>query len=71
MEIGCCKYPSSSSLQQIWLENKVSLIEYIKLANTGIRGIILFENKLPAAYVTVKIGNREPYFKTNENGKYY
>ena len=46
-------------------------MEYIKQANTGVRGIIQFENKQPAAFVTVKIDSREPFFKTNENGEYY
>jgi hypothetical protein len=36
-----------------------------------VRGIIKFDNNQPAAYVTVKIGSREPYFKTNENGEFY
>jgi hypothetical protein len=70
-EISCCKYPTESELETNWLENKVPLVEYLKLANSGIRGIISYLNGEPAKYLSVGIDNREPLFKTNENGEYY
>ena len=44
IELTCCKYPSASELSQVWLDNKKSLIEYLKVANTGIRGVITYSN---------------------------
>lgn len=35
LEISCCKYPLASDIEKIWDENKNSLVEYLKIANTG------------------------------------
>lgn len=71
IEISCCKYPPSSFLDSIWLENKLSMIEYLKQATIGVKGIVSFENGLRAQNITIKIDSREPYFKTNNNGEFY
>jgi hypothetical protein len=71
MEVSCCKFPSASELSDYWLSNKKSLLEYLKQANTGIRGIVSFKDGSRAKFVTIKIDNREPFFKTNRNGEYY
>ncbi len=71
IEIGCCKYPSASNLNNIWLENKNSLVEYLKYGNRGVRGVVRFETGEVAKFVTIRIDDREPYFKTDENGEYY
>jgi hypothetical protein len=71
IELTCCKYPPASDLKQIWLDNKKSLVEYLKLANTGIKGIVTYANGQPAVNLTVKIDSREPYFKTNKYGEFY
>ena len=71
IEITCCKYPAVSQLAGIWQENKKSLINYMKLANTGVKGVIKFNNGQPAKYVTIQIDSIEPAFKSNEVGEYY
>lgn len=71
IELTCCKYPKASELENIWEDNKMSLIEYLKQANKGVKGIVKFANGIPAKFVTVKIDSRAPYFKTNKNGEYY
>lgn len=71
LEVSCCKYPSSSTLETFWEENKNAVVEFLKQANTGLKGIVKFENGIPARNVTIKIDSREPYFKTNKNGEYY
>ena len=71
IELSCCKYPPANQLEQIWLQNKKSLIEYLKLVSVGVRGIVSYSNGQPAQNVTVKIDSREPFFKTNKNGEYY
>jgi len=43
----------------------------MKYDNKGVRGVISYENGQPARYVTVRIDQREPYFKTNEFGEFY
>jgi hypothetical protein len=71
VEMSCCKYPPADQLQQNWLENQKSLIDYLKFANTGVRGVIMFANGLPAQYLTVNVSSRQPFFKTNRFGEYY
>ncbi len=71
IEISCCKYPPANQLYSIWLENRRSLIEYLKNANRGIRGIVKFANGQLAVNLTVKFNTREPFFKTNKYGEYY
>ena len=71
LEISCCKFPSADQLLTNWQENKNALISYLKLANTGVKGIVTYENGKPASYLTMGIDSREPLFKTNANGEYY
>ena len=71
LEIACCKFPAASELSNLWLENKKPLIEYLKNANKGIRGVVKYANGQPAEFVSVQFDSREPIFKTNENGEYY
>ena len=57
--------------EKTWLDNKNALVRYMRLANTGVKGIIKFNNGKPAKYVTVQIDSIEPAFKSNEIGEYY
>ena len=71
LEISCCKFPLPSQLETNWNENKKSLVEYLKNANNGIRGVVQYSNGIPAKYLSLQFGSREPIFKTNEFGEYY
>lgn len=71
LEVSCCKYPSSSTIEKFWEENKNAVIEFLNQANTGVKGIVKFENGMSAGNATIRIDSREPYFKTNKNGEYY
>ena len=71
VESSCCLNLPSDQLELNWLENKKSLLDYLKKANTGVRGIVTFANGQLAVNMTVRIDYREPYFKTNKYGEYY
>ena len=71
LELGCCKYPLSNQLKNIWEQNKQALLDYMKFANTGVRGIVKFSDGTIGTNLTVQIDSREPAFKTNGNGEYY
>lgn len=71
LEILCCLNPPAAELKTIWQQNKDALIELLKMANTGVRGIIKYTNGQPAKHLSVKIDSREPAFKTNKDGEYY
>merc|ERR1712066_1122570 len=40
LELGCDKFPSSSSLKSEWEENKKSLLEFIWAVHWGVKGVI-------------------------------
>lgn len=40
MELSCCKYPKASALRQEWLNNRQSLIKYLKAVHMGIKGLV-------------------------------
>jgi hypothetical protein len=71
IEISCCKFPPASELPAFWLQNKKALVDYLKFANTGVKGVVGFENGQQAVNVTVRVDQRDPYFKTNPNGEFY
>ena len=71
MEIGCCLTPPASDLPQIWLDNKNAIIEFTRTANLGVRGVISYQNGLPARGVSVQFNSREPIIKTTELGEYF
>jgi hypothetical protein len=71
VELSCCFYPPASDLFTIWLQNKKSMIDYLKQANTGVKGIVRFFNGVPGVNISVQIDALEPIFKTNKNGEFY
>ena len=40
VEVSCCKFPSESTLERFWKENKKSLLAYLKLVHTGLSGFV-------------------------------
>lgn len=40
IELTCCKYPLSSTLQQEWVKNKESLLSYIEAVHQGVTGVV-------------------------------
>ena len=71
IQLSCCQFPNASTIDQLWLDNKKSLVELAKLAHIGIKGIVTFPNGEPVPYVMIKIDSREPIFSANERGEYY
>lgn len=71
IELGCCLYPDPSKLESIWNENKQALLDYMKFASTGVRGLVKFADGTVAQNLTIQIDSRDPAFKTNSNGEFY
>uniref|UniRef100_A0A915LQS0 Peptidase M14 carboxypeptidase A domain-containing protein n=1 Tax=Meloidogyne javanica TaxID=6303 RepID=A0A915LQS0_MELJA len=40
LELGCEKMPNPQQLPQFWADNKIALLEFIRLAHMGIKGIV-------------------------------
>ncbi len=47
------------------------MIEYLKMAHTGVKGVVKFQDGSRVKHVTVKVDSREPFQKTDRNGEYY
>jgi len=57
LELGCDKYPPASQLQTEWENNKKSLIEFLWLGHSGVKGIVsdaLTGRPVPNAVIHVK-----------------
>lgn len=72
LEISCCKYPQAKELPQLWEDNKYALLDFIKQAHRGVRGVVFNnEDKKPISGASLKIIGREMYFNTSKNGEFW
>lgn len=72
LEVGCRQYPPASSLSDYWLKNKRALINFIKEAHRGIKGIVsdAFTGS-PLSNVTIHVANRTHNVSTSSYGDYF
>ncbi|XP_017465462.1 PREDICTED: carboxypeptidase E-like [Rhagoletis zephyria] len=56
LELGCEKFPPANKLREEWENNKEALVEFIKQAHIGIKGIVrdTFGNPIDGAVVRVQ-----------------
>lgn len=40
LELGCEKMPPADQLPQLWTDNRLALLEFIRLAHLGIKGVV-------------------------------
>jgi carboxypeptidase D len=52
---GCCKYPPSSEISQIWEKTKDSLLKFLEQTHKGVRGKIQDEDGQPVAGARLKV----------------
>lgn len=72
LELSCCKYPSASTLQTEWENNRESLIHYMEAVHLGIKGLVTDEETgeaIRGADVTIR--GIEYDVKTTSNGEYW
>ncbi|XP_043821133.1 carboxypeptidase M [Dromiciops gliroides] len=73
LEVSCCKYPPAETLQEIWNNNRNSLVNYMKQVHLGVKGQVFDMNNNPVSNVIVEPNGRNhicPY-RTNRFGEYY
>ena len=71
IELSCCQWPSDEQMSKLFEDNKRPLINFLKQANTGVRGQVKFANGIIAQQVGVQIDAREPITKTNKMGEFH
>ena len=71
VELTCCKKPDPSTLPLEWKKNKRSLVEYLKQAHIGIKGIVTDRRgeRFSGAEIIV-VGNEKNIVSTNR-GEYW
>jgi hypothetical protein len=58
LELGCDKYPPASALSQEWEDNKKSLLEFIWLAHSGVKGVVKdFDTRKGIANAIIHVKN--------------
>ncbi|CRK97571.1 CLUMA_CG010957, isoform A [Clunio marinus] len=72
LELSCCKYPPRTELPSEWHKNKKSLIEYMKLIHTGIKGLIKDVSGYPINDAEIYVqGVEEKPVRTTERGEFW
>ena len=41
VELTCCKYPEANKLVSEWRNNKESLLKYMELVHSGVKGVVV------------------------------
>ncbi|XP_037935345.1 carboxypeptidase D isoform X2 [Teleopsis dalmanni] len=72
IELSCCKYPLASTLPTEWARNKHSLLQLLKLAHIGVKGIIKDASGYPIQDATVVVsGLEDKPIRTTRRGEYW
>lgn len=72
IELSCCKFPPASSLPSEWQNNKRSLIQLLKLAHIGVKGLVKDASGYPIHDATIVVsGLEEKPIRTTKRGEYW
>ncbi|EDV28843.1 uncharacterized protein TRIADDRAFT_18200 [Trichoplax adhaerens] len=71
LELGCCKYPNSKQLPELWQENRPALIAYIQAIHLGIKGFVTDANGKGIANAVIQTDHREHVVRTDRSGDYW
>ena len=71
VEQGCVKFPYDSHLEEIWNENKGSLIEFMKQVHRGIRGFITDSQDNAISGAEIKLVGIDHTVKSVKDGDYW
>ena len=71
VEQGCVKFPMGSHLEDIWNENKRSLMEFMKQVHRGIRGFVRDSHGNPISGAEIKVVGTKHTVKSVGDGDYW
>ncbi|XP_058980289.1 carboxypeptidase D-like isoform X2 [Musca domestica] len=72
IELSCCKYPPAKTLPGEWQRNKQSLLQLLKLAHIGVKGVVKDVNGYPIHDATIVVsGLEEKPIRTTRRGEYW
>ncbi|EDV92196.1 carboxypeptidase D isoform X2 [Drosophila grimshawi] len=72
IELSCCKYPPASSLPDEWARNKRPLMQLLKQAHIGIKGLVQDASGYPIPDATIIVsGLEDKPIRTSKRGEYW
>ncbi|XP_017067490.1 carboxypeptidase D isoform X2 [Drosophila eugracilis] len=72
IELSCCKYPPASTLPQEWQRNKASLLQLLRQAHIGIKGLVTDVSGFPIPDANIYVaGLEEKPMRTSKRGEYW
>ncbi|KAH8418923.1 hypothetical protein KR222_004849 [Zaprionus bogoriensis] len=72
IELSCCKYPLASTLPAEWANNKRPLLELLKQAHIGIKGLVHDASGYPIADASIIVaGLEDKPIRSSKRGEYW
>merc|ERR1719228_2051000 len=71
IEISCCKYPMETELQTHWNHNKESLLSYLEVVQSGVRGFVRTETGDPVTNAVIEVKGIGKNITTSYFGEYW
>merc|ERR1719228_1669541 len=71
IEISCCKYPMETELQTHWNHNKESLLSYLEVVQSGVRGFVRTETGDPVSNAVIEVKGIGKNITTSYFGEYW
>jgi len=71
IEVSCCKYPMETELQKHWNQNKESLLSYLEVVQSGVRGYVRGENGQPVPNAVIEVNGIQKNITTSYFGEYW
>ncbi|EDW78568.2 uncharacterized protein Dwil_GK16509, isoform B [Drosophila willistoni] len=72
IELSCCKFPLASTLPTEWQRNKRPLLELLRQAHIGIKGLVEDRNGYPIADASIIVsGLEDKPITTSKRGEYW
>lgn len=72
VELTCCKYPEANKLVSEWKNNKESLLKYMELVHSGVKGVVVdAKTKRPIRNARVFVGGINYQVSTTKRGEFW
>nr|XP_036215281.1 carboxypeptidase D isoform X2 [Bactrocera oleae] len=72
IELSCCKFPTAATLPAEWARNKRSLLQLLKLAHVGVKGLVTDASGYPITDASVVVsGLEDKPIRTTKRGEYW
>ena len=71
VELSCCKFPEDNQLELEWQKNKKSLINFLKNAHIGVKGIVQSSKGKRISGAEIRVTDNRKRVTTSTRGEYW